>query len=190
MRGPSATRRCPVTFATRAAPLSARRRSRRTTARCAHPTPARYLRRLHPSFPPRSSSLPHTHIGPASRSVLPRLASPCAPSVRCLGSADGSLLWPCAWLAQFCKCRACVFCKALQEAAADGTASGVAKPKKKKRSSDPVGTPEGEASTAHAAVTTPSAASRVSCQSGLKGDFNYQTCGAFCKSSKSSNHCK
>ncbi|KAL3894322.1 MAG: hypothetical protein SGPRY_013841 [Prymnesium sp.] len=91
---------------------------------------------------------------------------------------------------KFCKCRACVFCKALQEAAADGTASGVAKPKKKKRSSDPEGTPEGEASTAHAAVTTPSAASRVSCQSGLKGDFNYQTCGAFCKSSKSSNHCK
>jgi len=86
---------------------------------------------------------------------------------------------------KFCKCRACTFC-ASSKATGTSTlaAQGQAKAVKKKKS----GAVREVASAS--ALGASVADAKVTCISGLKGDFNFQTCGAFCKPSKATNHCK
>lgn len=106
---------------------------------------------------------------------------------------------------QFCKCRSCAFCAKLKTptAAAPTTlpAPEHSKIKKKKKPAEAESNSTPTPTTASAAsvpTTAPAATAsapatatgKIPCWSGLKGDFNYRTCGAFCKPAKAANHCK
>jgi len=101
---------------------------------------------------------------------------------------------------KYCKCKDCGFCKASASTTSTVPAATSAAPpdevfkvaassKKKRRPKAPPSTKE--AATSPAAKSGGSTErSHKACTSGIKGDYMFETCGAFCKAAKSSNHCK
>ena len=101
---------------------------------------------------------------------------------------------------QYCKCRECGFCKAGADATSAADApqtaanAALAAPAKKSRKK---GAAAGRGSAAEAGGVSPAqtgtpaaSGSRTKCLSTMKGDWPYETCGAFCKAEKKGNHCK
>jgi len=114
---------------------------------------------------------------------------------------------------KFCKCRACQFCagtpppeplapKALpkpvatdDQSAAPAEVPKLPAPRKKKKRTrqmdtaaapSPAELPQPAAKSATKSV----AKAKTKCSSGIKGDYQFETCGGFCKEAKSTNHCK
>ena len=111
---------------------------------------------------------------------------------------------------KYCKCRDCTFC-AKEDSGSTGTSSvsssdmaaaqtalqselppatgGARNATRKKRRHHETNA-DGAAANKDAAPSASDDTPRKQCRSDLKGDFNYEYCGGFCKASKASNHCR
>ena len=103
---------------------------------------------------------------------------------------------------RYCKCKECSFCSgnggkealddaarsALQQLPTPGSGGKGNMTRRKKRAGSRNAS-TGSASHSHSSSSS-SGSKHKQCRSGIKGDFNYEMCGAFCKSAKATNHCK
>jgi len=92
---------------------------------------------------------------------------------------------------KFCKCKACTFCPA--SASTTTSAPPALSPSLRRSAPPPPRWPKkmkkgrGGNSSAKTGGAKPK---KTKCESGLKGDLPFITCGSFCKAAKAGNHCK
>ena len=93
---------------------------------------------------------------------------------------------------KFCKCKACTFCGA--SASTTTSAPPALSPSLRRSAPPPPRWPKkmmkkgrGGNSSAKTGGAKPK---KTKCESGLKGDLPFITCGSFCKAAKAGNHCK
>lgn len=106
---------------------------------------------------------------------------------------------------KYCKCKDCGFCKStasssFEEESAKPTTSApsnlarknATKRKRRKGTSSEVAAaaPPLKPKASQPSESAAAGAKHKTCRSGIKGDYMYETCGAFCKEAKKGNHCK
>ena len=95
---------------------------------------------------------------------------------------------------KFCKCKSCTFCPA--SSSASTSAPPASSPSLRRSAPPPPRWPKkmkkgrGGNSSAGKGGSSVAKAKKTKCESGLKGDLPFMTCGSFCKAAKAGNHCK